>query len=324
MKFGVISDIHLGEIKFRKVINGQNAWSSLAEDAFRQGINELLERQVEAIVIPGDLFDTPNPDIHSILTAKDVLESIKVPILLLGGNHEWSQRQSVSNIHPFNLLNLQYKVYNEAKGIELNGVKFMMLPYKALTPEGYTAAANSNYDILVAHGILDSEDDAYKIPQRIANKYKLLILGHVHTNSLVGGRTLKVLTPGSVMPANTFQGVPSVWTCDTSTWDIEKIELKTPTMHENFVESGKINEFLKKIQENPYCYDLYSIHYAGSVKDVDPIEYKRGYEHCLSIRLLTNEGINTKKSNYSKTDDFWEFVRKNHSEWFDEFKEILK
>lgn len=321
MQIGIFSDCHLGENLFRKIIDGRNAWSYLAELSMRQAINALCDKGVDCIIIAGDLFDLPNPDIGSLLAAKAAFEAVNVPIFLLGGNHEWSQRQKLANIHPFDLLQNVNTAYDSPKQFQIGDKKIMMLPYKSLTPEGFEFARLNKSDILVAHGILGGQEQIYCIPEQIVTNYELVILGHVHTSSLVKAGKTTILTPGSTMPPNTFQTTPSVWIYNTDTHFIESVPLDVPTMHEVFIEKDKINDFLEQILENPKSYDMYSIHYSGPASDIDELTYKRCCGHTLNIRLSTNENLNA--NNGQKVEDFWVTVQDLHPEWVDEFKSIL-
>ena len=322
-KIGVLSDVHLGEIKFRKYINNQNVWSYLIEKVLEEAIDKLISNGSEIIIIPGDLFDSPNPDIRSIIFIRELFSKIKIPIFILGGNHEWSQRQYSSNIHPFDIIDNVNKVYYNVSSFTYNSDKIVMIPYKFLTPENYEFISKEKGDILVCHGILDSEEEIYNLPSNIINGYKLIILGHIHTNNIIKTKNQIILTPGSIMPANTFIKEPKAWIYDTETSDLIDFKLNnSPLIFNYYVNNGEINDCLQKICNKKSKWGIYSIKYAGKMCDIDEFLYKKVSENSLNIKINTNESIDNVPE-FNEIEDFWNFIKNNYPGWYDEFKCIL-
>lgn len=342
MKIGILSDCHLGEIKFRKQINSENAWCHINNECFKQSI-DILSKKSDIIIIPGDLFDSPNPDINSLLTA-NYLSELMIPVFIIGGNHDFSQRNDHIGCHPYNLLHGHNitKVYNDIKitNINIKGTKaeITLVPYKCVNEDTYKDIFKGDlkdkkdrFNILVMHGYLSKdyeELNEFRLPESVAMNYDLVLLGHIHNSNLIQTNINTILTPGSIMPSKSYmQDHSYIWIFDTETKSIEKIEIEdAPKMNEYFV-SGKeeVNNLLLKniiegADKSNRLYDLYSINYNGSIKDIDEFLYKKAYEKSLNISLSTCES--QIQSNINKIDNFWDFIELNHPEWADEFKNI--
>ncbi len=340
MKLAIMSDVHLGEIKFRKQINGQNAWYCICQSLFKKCLEMIKRMKCDALLIPGDLFDSPNPDIGSIITAS-ALNDLPMPVLLIGGNHEFSLRNQRSGYHPFDILNVACKVIDDYLMYELGDeekkVVITMLPYRSLSEENYAkvfrgalSEKRGSFNVLMVHGYLANKGDAlneYTLPEEVAINYDLVVMGHIHNPSVIQTRYTTILSPGSVMPSQVYAETPSIWTFDTVTGRLERYQLEeAPKMHEIFVENGIntcLERILQGINETGRLYDLYSIKYSGSVKDIDELIYKKVHDSTLSLIISTVE-----QRAVSDVPDhvevFWDFIRKNHPEWEDEFKTIRK
>lgn len=240
MKIGILSDCHLGQRKFRKMANGnQNMWSFMNYNAFNEAIDILADQNADLVIIAGDLFDHPNPDVHSLQVANKALGKLVkgkgIPLRILGGNHDYSELNSSLNCHPFDLLeNFDDRSFDRVKTVHSNismehlgadqRITLTMVPYGLLNSENFAKmyrwleAENAkhggkNFNILAIHGYVNlqgqtvdmddgSQTSLYGLPKEVAQNYNLIICGHVHLpGTLYAGETT-ILTPGSLMPSN--------------------------------------------------------------------------------------------------------------------------
>ena len=350
MKIAIIADCHLGVNKFRKMDkNGfLNMYSHLNDESFKEAI-KIAKDNSDALIIAGDLFEFPNPNVRSINLAKEQLKFYEKDVYLLGGNHDYSQINKDINCHPFDLINEDnvHKFYEEGKVVKLNdNLKISFLPYKCLNAENYAKIYDfndkdfiknsQNKSILVFHGSLDlsnfveeDTENEFSLDKEIAKNYNLVISGHVHLPRLLKTNSVSVLTPGSLMGSNqaTQDSIrPSVYIYNTENNEIKRIELQTPPKIFNYI-TDDINKILENISSNENkdeFNNLYFIKYNGRVQDIDEYLYKRSIQKSLNLSIITNEVNNLEDEVIEKISDFWKYIEENYPDYEDEFKEFLK
>lgn len=337
MKIGICSDIHLGENKFRKSSGMQNVYNKLNVEAFQEAM-EILQSHSDIMIIAGDLFDHPNPDVLS-LTSAQMLKS-DVPTFLLGGNHDYSQRNKTLGCHPFDMLNFDnlIKIYDGAQSFTLGNVSLDMIPYKHLNPESFQAIYkgkikdSSKKRILVFHGYVDitnsNDVNDYILPREVALEYDFIIVGHNHLPSFWDTKP-KILTPGSLMPssqASSTTKAPSVYIYDTDNDTLEVFPLNSPPKIFEFITSD-VNETLESLasdsQAEKYQNALISIMYGGKMQDVDEYWYQKVSDRALNLMIHTNNAPSSEKP-MEEISDFWTSVREMHPEYYDEFTQMVK
>ena len=85
-RIALISDVHLGTRQY----GIQERYEDFLE-AFRKFGKAMEEHRPDAVIIGGDLFDSPRPDAKSVFTAKEVVKRIKnagIPVYGIDGNHD--------------------------------------------------------------------------------------------------------------------------------------------------------------------------------------------------------------------------------------------
>lgn len=338
MRFGILSDCHLGVTRFRKISNLQNAYGDLNNKVFKDAVDTLVDKKVDAIIIAGDLFDSPNPNVQSIMVA-NILSETGIPTYIIGGNHDFSQRDHAIGCHPFGLLhgkNLNFST-EKPEIFNFDDCDLTLLPYKSLNPEAfkeiYTGKLRdkSKRSILVFHGHVDLNNQAddesnseYSLPKEVAANYDLTIAGHVHIPQIIKTNSTSILVPGSLMPsaqANSKCPKPAVYIYDTGYNKIESIYLKrSPKIYELITDD--INGCLEKISNKAFSNDLYFVKYNGKMKDIDEWLYKMASQNVLNLSIQTDESANA--VSIKRVSEFWKFIKDTHPEYYDEFKNFLK
>lgn len=87
-KIALVSDVHLGTRQYG--IKERYDDFIVAFERFGQSA---IDHKVDAVVIGGDLFDSPRPDAKSVLQAQYVvhqLESMGIHVFGIDGNHDLS------------------------------------------------------------------------------------------------------------------------------------------------------------------------------------------------------------------------------------------
>lgn len=336
MRFGIFSDSHLGVTKFRKMSNLQNAYCTLNNNAFNEAIDILSDKNLDGVIIPGDLFDSPNPDVQSIIVSKS-LSKLNSPVYLLGGNHCFSQRYDAIGYHAFDLLDNSnlIKIHREPKIFDFDDCDVTFVPYKHLNPDGFKKIyrgklrSKSKCSILVVHGYVDLNDDSeseeYRLPKEVAANYDLVIAGHIHIPQMIETDSTSILVPGSLMPsaqATAYTPKPSVYIYDTESKTYEAIPLKgVPKIKE--IITDDINATLQMIADAQNSVnDIYFIRYSGKTEDIDEYLYKKANQNSLNLSIQTNEI--SESISIQKVSDFWTFINESYPEYYDEFKNFLK
>lgn len=81
-----VSDTHLGNRQY-----GSNTRREDFADAFERAIQVAIDRDVDAVIHTGDLFDDPVPSLETIVQAADVINTLDdagIPFYGIVGNHE--------------------------------------------------------------------------------------------------------------------------------------------------------------------------------------------------------------------------------------------
>lgn len=86
MKFAHMADVHIGSFRDPKL-------KDLATDAFIKAIKICIDRNVDFIIIAGDLFNTALPGIDnlkSVVKEFKTLNELNIPVYVIPGSHDYS------------------------------------------------------------------------------------------------------------------------------------------------------------------------------------------------------------------------------------------
>ncbi len=114
MKFIHVGDTHIGQVYKNDTRNND------IKDAFIQMINYAISEKIDFIVHSGDLFDSGNPPLDSLLFMTDELNRLKIagiPLFIIPGSHDVGIGEEESIVELFHrnklLINLNSKKYIE-------------------------------------------------------------------------------------------------------------------------------------------------------------------------------------------------------------------
>ncbi|MFW5902380.1 MAG: metallophosphoesterase family protein [archaeon] len=226
MKIAVISDMHLG----------YKSGTEREEDAFKQteeAMDKAIEKDVDLILLPGDIFDekTPSPEtwskalkilkkplintdrdveIKETIKGKEKLSKSSVPIVAIHGTHE---RRSKGYVNPIEMLeHAGYLTHLHCEKIilKINGEEIAIHGMSGV-PEEYTGTVLKKFNPKPVEGmsnifmfhqsleeyIYDPENTFIKTSD-LPKGFDLYIDGHIHWhNVLKDGKT--ILFPGSTV-----------------------------------------------------------------------------------------------------------------------------
>jgi DNA repair exonuclease SbcCD nuclease subunit len=236
-KIALVSDVHLGTRQYG--IKERYDDFIVAFERFGQSA---IDHKVDAVVIGGDLFDSPRPDAKSVLQAQYVvhqLESMGIHVFGIDGNHDLSNCGWMQVVGAHAL----FDGTPVSNGRLFPGVKIVGVNYKngrdlieailQMISDGVTA------DIIVAHFALaemnggGSADTGVQELSPLLNKLgvKCVMMGHVHIPEAKTWNGVLYVNPGSTeMKAANEPTDKYYFIVDTDTWSAEPVQIETREM----------------------------------------------------------------------------------------------
>lgn len=237
-KIALVSDVHLG--------TRQYGLKERYDDfivAFERFGKSVVEHEVDAVVIGGDLFDSPRPDAKSVLQAQYVLRGIDqmgIPVFGIDGNHDLSNSGWMQVIGAYALFDGIPVSVNSLKGIKMVGVNYksgrdFISALQQMVDDRVKA------DILVAHFALaemnggGSADTGVQELSPILDKLgvKCVLMGHVHIPDCRKWNGVLYVNPGSTeMKSANEPKEKYYFILDTDTWEAEPVRIETRKVEE--------------------------------------------------------------------------------------------
>lgn len=227
-KIAIISDVHLGTRQYGL----KERYEDFLESFRRFGKRT---RDVDAVVIGGDLFDSPRPDARSVLTAQTVINGIKsegTMVFGIDGNHDLSggDWMSVVGAEP-----LPDCIPYDYQGIRMVGVNYrsgrdFVDAIQQMVDRGVKA------DILVAHFALaemnggGSADTGVQELCPLLDKMgiKCVLMGHVHIPEARKWNGILFANPGSTeLKSSNEPREKFYFVVNTDTWEAVEVPLIT-------------------------------------------------------------------------------------------------
>ncbi len=169
------------------------------------------DKQVDAVVIAGDLFDSEADANVLRPETKKIFERTKAEILVLPGNHD-ANSYNLNYDYGRNVRQLIQKPFTH---FTIGKTVFVAIPFQHMKLSECLTALNTGADILIAHGtlydlsivrILREEDVQYMpiYPNDLENLCRVALLGHIHSSFLeMNYNKTKVLYPGAPVALST-------------------------------------------------------------------------------------------------------------------------
>lgn len=174
------ADLHLGSPLTNMGDKAAKRKDELLE-TFSNIITLAKNEAVDAVVISGDMFETGQPDRHTVEYVKNEFEKLHgIPVFMVLGNHDYGlDAEFPANVHLFK----NYIEKISIENVDFYGVSFDSEHCDRCIIEGLSADKNDNINILIVHG--DLYDKSLYNPISAENiKYSnmdYIALGHVHS-----------------------------------------------------------------------------------------------------------------------------------------------
>lgn len=229
-RIALVSDVHLGTRQY-----GLKERYEDFLDAFREFGKSLVGLNLDAVVIGGDLFDSPRPDAKSVLTAQRVVANIKsagVPVYGIDGNHDLSNGGwlDVIGVEP-----MKEGYYAHVGNVRICGINYrngrdLVAEIQRMVDEGVKT------DILVMHFALaemnggGSADTGVRELSPLLDKLgvKAVLMGHVHIPDCRKWNGVLYVNPGSTeMKSSNEPQDKYFYVLDTDTWEAVPVPIET-------------------------------------------------------------------------------------------------
>lgn len=233
MKIGILSDLHLGYRQYGSIDREEDFYQQ-----FHKCCDKLNEKNVDMVIIAGDIFDKPNPSPRSMHEYGKGIKSLGAKIIVaIKGNHTMLLRDNHYSVDEF---------FFDEKSV---GNYFLLdddsISFENVRVDGITYRPDSRIDgflyeqqeiadeddpcdfrILVTHQAYQEHSGFFGVELSLndlnTEPYDLIINGHIHSHqiSVLNDDTI-FLQPGSIERMNTAEALDEekngkgVWIYDT-------------------------------------------------------------------------------------------------------------
>lgn len=235
-RIAIVSDVHLGTHQYGLKERYEDFLTSFR----RFGKSVIARGDIDAVVIGGDLFDSPRPDAQSVFVAQSVVNEIKesgIDVFCIDGNHDlaggfWTKVIGAADLVPYGPTDVADVT---ASGIDYRCGIDLIEEIKKMVDTGVKT------DILVAHFALaemnggGSADTGVQELSPLLDKLgvKCVLMGHVHIPDARKWNGVLYVNPGSTeLKAVNEPKDKYYFVVDTDTWDAEPVRLETRKVEE--------------------------------------------------------------------------------------------
>lgn len=214
-KLATFSDLHIGYASTRHADSQRiNLRVRDGYKAAAQAIAQMIEQEVDAVLVPGDIFHVPEPKIRDIIFIQNqlrLLAAAGIAVYLLSGNHDSldvAHEIAASRVldDPLRKIHSEYAPYVTHEIAD--GILVHMLSHHLFSEQSDTmkkvVAEKGAINILSAHGSTIDPFTKMKLhteqsPREIVipdtllkeNEWDYVMLGHIHERGWVGSRDKK-------------------------------------------------------------------------------------------------------------------------------------
>lgn len=208
MRVAHLADAHLGFRQFQRLApDGVNQREADVAVAFRRAIDAVIARDVDAVVIAGDLFHAVRPTNRSIIEAFSQLSRLRrelprAPVVLIAGNHDTPRSSEAGSILKL-MASLGVDVVDdESRRLDYPdlGLSVLAVPHAALQKDpvrNWRPPPRVRHSLLVMHPEIDgffpdygeSDFGGVRVSvEELGTDWDYVALGHYHVTTKVAAR----------------------------------------------------------------------------------------------------------------------------------------
>ncbi|MEM2963023.1 MAG: DNA repair exonuclease [Candidatus Anstonellales archaeon] len=252
MRIAIVSDTHFGHSKW-------------GEDAFVQGRTAMIEasQKADVLLMPGDIFDLPNPTFSTVLDFISIINEIKIPILAICGTHEIKPKGEMNIVKFLHLAGFLVDIHRNPQEFDKDGQKVVIVGLGGVPEDLFKPALarirfepkKGAFNIFVFHQSLSefifSKNEEFASFEDLPPGFDLYVCGHVHKKKEAYGG--KLIIPGSTVLTQMKkdeEGEKGYIIYDTKTRNAEFFPIKTRPFffREIFFDNGEPQQIEDEIK----------------------------------------------------------------------------
>ncbi|MGM9927185.1 MAG: exonuclease SbcCD subunit D [Bacillus sp. (in: firmicutes)] len=178
--------------------------------AFQQIVNEAIYRQVDFLLLAGDLYDGANRNLRTQVRFRKEMERLNqhhIPVYIIHGNHDhlggkWVSLQQPENVTVFSDV-CEMKVFQKNDTVvHIYGYSYPTQHVTQRVIENYQKQDGADYHIGMLHGNLEgqTEHSAYapfSLDELIEKDFDYWALGHIHKRQELASSP-PIIYPGNI------------------------------------------------------------------------------------------------------------------------------
>ncbi len=199
------ADIHIGASFGRLPSALSSVRAEEQRAAFSEMVNYCKEKSVDALLICGDLFDSPKPLKKDAEFVKKALASLSpIPVFIISGNHDYMCPDSpfskedyfTENVHIFPCFDYSFEL--PEKNTVVYGKSYSSAVTEATFTDIYTDSSKIN--ILCLHGDFNTTGDYIQINRETLSSLSInyAAMGHIHSGEIFQVGNVKCAYSGAL------------------------------------------------------------------------------------------------------------------------------
>lgn len=208
VKIAHMADTHLGYRQYGLEEREEDFY-----DAFKNVIDDIIEKKVDYVIHSGDLFEQPKPPIKALLVAQECFIKLmknNIEVFVIAGNHDILQKrhsalpQELYENDNFHILSTKDNRYVLKEDIYLTGLPYLQKTHeeqvKEMLDDLVLETIEHKHSILMLHGGVkkffdfECEFELDTIPEG----FDYYALGHIHERILDNFKNGTLCYPGSI------------------------------------------------------------------------------------------------------------------------------
>lgn len=207
VKIAHLADTHLGYRQYGLQEREEDFY-----DAFKNVINDIIEKNVDYVIHSGDLFEQPKPPIKALLVAQECFTKLmenNIEVYVIAGNHDILQRrrsslpQELYENENFHIISTKNNHFVLKEDIYLTGLPYIQKTHeekvKEILDNLVLETLEHEHSILMLHGGVKkffSFECEFEI-ETIPEGFDYYALGHIHERIMDNFKNGLLCYPGS-------------------------------------------------------------------------------------------------------------------------------
>lgn len=182
---------------------------SASMTAFAEIVEAAIKRQVDFVLIAGDLYDSPHPSVAAQLFLQKEflkLQQSEIPVYLCLGNHDFLNLENTTLVYPENVYVFPNQVTTKRFFVDGQSVSLTSFSYGKQWVEGqidgFPLKGSERWHLGMVHGEISTDYKnakyaPFSLTQLKSKNYDYWALGHIHKREVLSSTPL-IIYPGNI------------------------------------------------------------------------------------------------------------------------------